>query len=66
MRKTPAPVLHWPKLFEGWMEVIPYDYSNGYGYKGNGYGDSYQGSGGTNMGGSGNGEGNGPYYGGRR
>ena len=64
MRKTPAPVLHWPKLFEGEVQTGN-NYSHGYGYHGNGYGDSYYSSEGTDLGHShGDGEGTGPRYGG--
>lgn len=66
MRKTPAPVLHWPKLFEGWIHGD--NQGSGYGYRGgNGYGDGYHSYEGSDLGiGSGNGEGTGPWYGGRR
>jgi hypothetical protein len=38
-----APVLHWPKLFEGQVGLTRYDYSNGNGYgNGNdGWGDGW-------------------------
>ena len=35
-----APVLHWPKLFEGQIGLTRYDYSNG---NGNGYGNGNDG-----------------------
>jgi len=61
MRKTPAPVLHWPKLFEGELHT---DHGNGYSYNGNGYGDSYYSSEGTDLGRSnGDGEGTGSWCG---
>jgi len=31
MRKTPAPVLHWPKLFEGQVGLKKMGYGNGNG-----------------------------------
>ena len=65
MRKTPAPVLHWPKLFEGLIHGD--NQGSGYGYKGNGYGDGYCSSNGTDLGRTdGNGEGTGPWCGGKR